>query len=147
MNRVKQTNGFTLIELMIAVVVVSIISAIAYPSYVDTVRKSRRSDGESALLEAAQRLEVFYASQATYTDDLTDPDPEISDTSPEGYYTISISGATGACPITSCYELNAVPTDQNGQDNDRVQGFRILSTGARTHTLDGSAYIDGWSAN
>ncbi len=147
MNRQKQMRGFTLIELMIVVAIVGILSAIAYPSYTDSVRKSRRTDGESALVDAAQRLEVYYASQASYTTTLTVPDPDISATSPEGYYTISILAATAACPVASCYVLNAAPTTTGGQNNDRVQGLRIHSTGAKTHTLDGSTWVAGWDAH
>ncbi len=147
MNRQKQMRGFTLIELMIVVAIVGILSAIAYPSYTDSVRKSRRTDGESALVDAAQRLEVYYASQASYTTTLTVPDPDISATSPEGYYTISILAATVACPVASCYVLNAAPTTTGGQNNDLVQGFQLTSTGAKTHTTDGSTWVTGWDAH
>jgi prepilin-type N-terminal cleavage/methylation domain-containing protein len=58
-NKVLQ-KGFTLIELMIAVVVIAILAAIAYPSYQDSVRKSRRADAKSALMEHAQFMERTY---------------------------------------------------------------------------------------
>ena len=42
MVRLKKTLGFTLIELMIVVAVIAILASIAYPSYRDSVRKSKR---------------------------------------------------------------------------------------------------------
>ncbi|HET9108841.1 MAG TPA: prepilin-type N-terminal cleavage/methylation domain-containing protein, partial [Steroidobacteraceae bacterium] len=46
-----RADGFTLIELMIAVVVVAILMAIAVPSYESYVEKSRRTDAKTALLD------------------------------------------------------------------------------------------------
>ena len=58
--------GFTLIELLIAVVIIGILGAIAYPSYVDHIRKTRRSEAKLALTEIANRLEKFYSMCSTY---------------------------------------------------------------------------------
>lgn len=55
-NVMKQ-SGFTLIELMITVVIVSILAAIAIPSYRDHVRQSNRADAKAVLLENAQFME------------------------------------------------------------------------------------------
>lgn len=59
-------RGFTLIELMITVAVVAILAAIAYPSYLDQIRRSRRADAEAALLELAQWMERFYTQNNRY---------------------------------------------------------------------------------
>lgn len=58
--------GFTLIELMIAVAIVGILAAIAYPTYNDSVRKGRRSQAKADLVELAQRAERFYTLNNTY---------------------------------------------------------------------------------
>ena len=62
----KKPGGFTLIELMIVVAIVGILSAIAYPSYQEHVRKSQRADAQAVLLEAAQFMERYYTVNNTY---------------------------------------------------------------------------------
>lgn len=92
-----KTRGFTLIELMIAVAVVGIVSAIAYPSYREQIQKSRRSEAKSALLENAQFLERNYTANNCYhrTDgncadgvDIDLPVTAVRDSNGEARYTI-----------------------------------------------------------
>jgi len=59
-------RGFTLIELMITVAVVAILAAVAFPAYQDSLRKSRRTDGKNALVQAAANMERYYAERNTY---------------------------------------------------------------------------------
>ena len=59
--------GFTLIELMIAVAVVAILVAIVAPSYQQQIRKSRRVDAKTALLDLASRQERYFSTHSTYT--------------------------------------------------------------------------------
>lgn len=61
-------NGFTLIELLVAVAVVGILAAIAIPSYQESMRKSRRSDAQGALLNFANGMERYYTQNNTYCD-------------------------------------------------------------------------------
>lgn len=65
MNESRQA-GFTLIELMIAVAVVGILAAIAYPSYQEQVRQTRRAEVASVLLENAQLLERHFTRHGAY---------------------------------------------------------------------------------
>ena len=59
--------GFTLTELMITVAIVGILASIAYPSYQDSVRKSRRGDAKAALMENAGFMERYYSTNFRYT--------------------------------------------------------------------------------
>ena len=59
-------RGFTLIELMVTVAILGILAAIAYPSYIEQVRKSRRADAKAALVSAAQTMERFYTENNSY---------------------------------------------------------------------------------
>lgn len=63
---IPKQQGFTLIELLITVVIVGILASVAYPSYMDSVRKTRREEAKRTLVEAAQHLENFYAMNLTY---------------------------------------------------------------------------------
>jgi type IV pilus assembly protein PilE len=58
--------GFTLIELMIVVAIIGILTSIAYPSYQESVAKSRRSDAKGALLVFANAMERHFTVNNTY---------------------------------------------------------------------------------
>ena len=64
---IKQ-KAFTLIELMIVVAIVGILAGIAYPSYQDSVRKSRRADAKAALMGFANAMERHYTENNNYCD-------------------------------------------------------------------------------
>ena len=57
----RKQKGFTLIELMIVVAIVSILAAVAFPSYQQHVLRGNRAEGRTALLDAAARLERYYS--------------------------------------------------------------------------------------
>jgi type IV pilus assembly protein PilE len=58
----RHATGFTLTEVMIVVVIVGILATIAYPSYQEKVLRSRRADGQAALMSLAQAQERYMAS-------------------------------------------------------------------------------------
>jgi type IV pilus assembly protein PilE len=62
----NKLTGFTLIEMMIAVAIVGILAAIAYPQYVEYVAKGKRAECRSALLIASQKMEKFYSNNNRY---------------------------------------------------------------------------------
>jgi type IV pilus assembly protein PilE len=90
MTTTTRTRGFTLMELMIAVVVVGILAAAAVPSYREHIASSRRTDAKSALLAIAQLMERNYTERGTYASVTLGTTGIYPSTSPQGYYTLSI---------------------------------------------------------
>jgi type IV pilus assembly protein PilE len=138
-------SGFTLIEVIIVVVIVGILVSIALPGYQESMRKGRRADAKSALMDAANRQERLMLDRSRYTQDMVElgygADPMISE---EGWYSID-RYATTACPVanTNCYALQATPVAGGAQAGDsRCTALRLDNTGAKTAT--GSAADECW---
>jgi len=134
-------KGFTLIELMIAVLIVGVITAVAYPAYQDSVRKTHRTDGKQALLSAAQKMERYYTESNTYAMGTTATaiSSVFPTTSPNGYYTLSFTSQSA-----SAYTLIAAPTTLGGQNNDACGTFTLTSTGTKGVTGSTLSATDCW---
>ncbi len=132
-------RGFTLIEVMVVVAILGILAAIAYPNYAEHMRRSRRADAHAALLDAANRQEQFLlnrgGSYAADIEDLGMETPRNNDArvqSRDGFYTLRVLAPTAACPIATCYVLEAVPTLGQPQTQDqRCAVFTLRSDGQR----------------
>lgn len=114
-----RVRGFTLIELMIAIAVLGILAAVAFPSYMDSVRKSRRSEAMTALAQAQQAQEMWRGNNSAYTTALSDLG--VNATTPTGYYTISLSAAPGnpdPAPLATAYVAMAYGVAGKSQEKD-----------------------------
>ncbi len=113
----KNERGFTLTEVVITVAIVAILASIAYPTYTEQMRKTRRSDAKAALMKTAQILERCYTEYNAYNDTncpvLADATTLASDytSSEQNYYTISVSGLTA-----TAFTLQAAPTGLQASD-------------------------------
>ncbi|MCP4125585.1 MAG: type IV pilin protein, partial [Gammaproteobacteria bacterium] len=122
--------------LMIVVAIVGILAAIAYPSYQEQVRKSRRADANGALLGLANAMQRHATDNGTYLGAATgggdDGAPAIYATqSPvdggTAYYNLTIA----ATPTQTTFELNATPTTAGGQNNYMCGTLTLTHTGAK----------------
>ena len=133
----QKQRGFTLIELMIAVAIVGIIAAIAYPSYTKYVQRGYRSEGIAMLTDATARMERYYAQNNSYKaadpaaigitalpQDPGSTDPAVYQSS-SGKYQLSF--ATVATATT--YTLQVVP--QGAQANDVCGTLSVDQAGTK----------------
>jgi type IV pilus assembly protein PilE len=109
-------SGFSLIEVMIAVVIVAVLAGVAFPSFLDSIRKGRRSEAFTALSAIQQAQERWRANKSSYASDLTSAAPAglgLAATTPGGYYSITLTnvGDTG-------FEAVAVAVTGTSQAND-----------------------------
>lgn len=113
----KRSRGFTLIELMIVVAIVAILASIAYPSYQEQVRKSRRAEAQAVLLEASQFMERFFTVNSRYHETTGGDDvalPAALTHSPKDGGTARYNIVLSAVNATT-FTLQATPTP-NGSD-------------------------------
>jgi type IV pilus assembly protein PilE len=97
-------RGFTLLEVMITCACVAILSAIAYPSYMTSIQKSRRAEAKSALLGASGQMERWFTERGTYATATLGSGGVYANHSENSYYTLSLA------PLTATtYTLNAIP--------------------------------------
>lgn len=137
--KIRKQSGFTLIELMTVVAIMGILSAIAYPSYVKSVRKGKRSDAKVELLRLAQMQESFFAQNMTYANTLTTLglSADIIQ-SEQNEYDVTVGSRTPSdCDGTStkpciAYMLVATPRAGTTQKKDtQCPRFTFSSTGAK----------------
>lgn len=133
-------NGFTLAEIAIVLLIIGILAAIAYPSYLDQVRKSRRAVAKSSLLDAANREEQYFFSHRQYgsladlgyTSTYFGKDGSVGPAL-DAVYQLSVTAVnsgSGVCGSAPCFELQATP--KNDQMNDTACGtFTLTSDNAK----------------
>lgn len=105
----RRLNGFTLIELMIAVAVVGILLAVALPSFLDSIRKGRRAEAFAALSAIQQAQERWRSNNALYG---TLSNLTIASSTSGGNYTLAVTANTA-----TGYEATADGSG-SGQRND-----------------------------
>ena len=109
----NRSQGFSLIELLIAVAIIGILAAIAIPMYSDYVTRSRRADGQATLMQVAQELERCYTQFSKYNDDSCSVFASGSVISDQGFYVVTANKLD-----ESTFTLTATPQNKQADDTD-----------------------------
>ncbi len=128
----KNSRGFTLIELMIVGAIVAILAIIAIPSYLTYVRQSRRASAETTLQQIGLLEERYRADNSSYLAASNSSWPVALGCNPNqnscnrlsSYYSFEVTATAGATSggstTPSVYVAKA--TASGDQLNDKAQG-------------------------
>ena len=133
----KNMRGVTLLELMIVVVIVGILTAIAFPNYQQYVARAKRNEAKAALLQIATNQERFYLQNSTYTQDLTALGFPVAGTytTDTGSYDISVPNADANDFTATAVFL------KGGAEANKCTTFQIDGRGTKTSLPE----IDCWT--
>jgi type IV pilus assembly protein PilE len=144
----SRAKGFSLIELVVAMLIAAILAAIAIPSYSNYVRKSRRTEVRSALLDMISLEERYFSTQNVYSSNFTDlgyPTAAASVVLSSGYYsiatpTIQVAGVPSATSAGTPAIVTLVGTVVAGTDQAKdtnCVSFTVTSAGVQSSLNSG----------
>ena len=127
-------RGFTLIELMIAVVIVGILASLAYPAYTNHMIQTRRAEAQANLVQLAGLEEKFLSNCGTYTTTLHPPGAVTgcgslgvpAETLSKYYNFAAVAAAAGATPT---FTLTA--TAIGSQTSDKCGNLTLDQLGVK----------------
>jgi type IV pilus assembly protein PilE len=130
------------VELMVTLVIAAILMTVAIPAYNSQVRKSRRTEAKTALLDLAGREERLYSTTNLYSSTPSDlgygaAGATFPMTVGSGYYTVNVTNLVNnvVAGQQSTYRVVATPVSGKGQDLDtQCLTFSIDQTGSQQAT-------------
>ena len=134
----KTKHGFTLIELVIAILVVALLTAIAVPSYRDHVRRGKITEATAGLAAMRVKLEQYFQDNRTYVGACVAGTVAPLPTNPR-YFTF-------ACPTLTATTYTVTATGVAAQS---MNGFvyQVTETNVQSSTMTADAASAGFVTN
>ncbi|MEI7796448.1 MAG: type IV pilin protein [Methylococcaceae bacterium] len=130
----KKQNGFTLVELMIAMAIAGILTSVAYPSYVTYVQKAKRSEAQAALVSMATAMEQWRVENNNNYGDGTDSifaTQVPTDGAGTKTYSLTFTTTVSASDPTKYDKYTLTATPVTPQDADICGVLTLKSTGEK----------------
>jgi len=134
----QAARGFTLIEIMIAMAILAIISAVAIPIYTSYSENTYRGEAQADLLKCAQGLERYASENWSYVgagDGAGGLPDSVCTTLSDDRYTIS------AVSSANDFTLTATPRPGIMEGDGELE---FGSNGQRRWNRNGTAWQDSW---
>ena len=110
---------------MIVVIIVALLAGVALPSYQEYIRKAKRVDAKTALLDIRLLQEKYRTNNPTYG---TLVQIGAASTSADGHYTIAVL-AGGNAPTATTYIATAAPVGGGDMAGDSCGTFAVNQDG------------------
>ena len=121
----SRMRGVTLLELMVVVVVIGILTAIAYPNYREFTARAKRTEAKALLLEIAANQERFYLN-ANRFGTLVELGYAVPLITGSGSYTVAV-------PLNDASNFTATATyNHGGNELARCSDFTINGRGDKS---------------
>jgi type IV pilus assembly protein PilE len=150
--------GLTLIELIVVLAIVSVLAAVAVPSYRESISSSKRLEAQTALAALAVAVERHYSAQQPPSYANASASSLLAEYTPIGGNTTSETATYRLCVVdrgdsasgSSCptkdsatdYALIALPL--NAQAADRCGALKLTDTGAKSVSGGSSSEAECW---
>jgi len=133
----SNAKGFSLIELMIALAIAAILTAIAMPAYNKYIARGKLAEAYSNMSSLQARMEQYYQDNRMYG---TAAACGITPTASTNFTYACVTGSCSGSPATSCQTFTVTATGRSG-----MTGFTFTVNDAGTKAT--TVVPAGWTTN